>query len=119
MFSLETGLTPTFWIAFAFVCVSFVSSLIFQSLIWKSAKTLDEQFIHFPPITITYIYMIVQIPVGIVFALGSGAIPYKIAIIVNAVLLVVAWVTILAGLAGNDHITKVNGRQKDHHTELN
>lgn len=45
-------------------------------------------------------------------------IPFKVAIIVNATVLIIAWIAILSSLAGSDHIQKVNSRQKDHHTEL-
>lgn len=118
LFCLENGLTATFWITFAFVCAAFVSTMIFQLQIWKKADIPDEQFLHLPAIAVSYIYIIAQIPICIIFALGSGAIPYKVAILVNAVLLIIAWILALSALAGNDHIQNVNGRQKDHHTEL-
>lgn len=118
MFCLQKGLTATFWITLAFVCVAFISALVFQLIEWNGKNTADEQFLYLPAITVSFVYVVVQFPICIVFALGSEVIPYKVAILVNAVVLVSAWGAALSSLAGNDHIKKVNSRQKDHHTEL-
>lgn len=118
LFCIENGQTPTFWITLAFVCVAFISALAFQLMEWNKKNAIDEQFLKLPAITVSLIYIIVQIPICIIFALGSGAIPSKVAILVNAVVLVIAWIVALSGLAGNDHIQKINRRQKEHHKEL-
>lgn len=118
MFCLVKEESSTFWITFGFVCFSFVSTLIFHFVLWKDAKTLDKQFLYMTPIGISSIYMLIQIPVGVIFALGSSTIPYMVAILVNAVICIIAWILNLSSLVGNDHIEKVNSRQKDHHTEL-
>lgn len=118
LFCLEKGQTATFWITVAFVCIAFISVLIFQLQVWKKIGSPDERFLHLPAITISIIYITVQIPVCMIFALGSGVIPYKIAILVNAALLIIAWILALSALAGNDYIQNVNGRQKDNHIEL-
>ena len=118
MFCLERGQTATFWITLAFVCVAFVSSLAFKLIAWNKNDTTDDQFLKLPAITATFCYIIVQIPVCIIFAIGSGAVPPKVAALVTVVVLVIAWIIILSGLAGNDHIRKVTGRKRDHHKEL-
>lgn len=118
MFCLEQGLTPTFWVTFGFVIVAFLSTLIFQLSVWKSDNSLNEQFIHIPPMVLSSIYVLVQILLGIVFSLGSSFISVKIAILFNAIIFIVAWGVNILSLAGNDHIRKVNSRQKDHHIEL-
>ncbi|MDD6155328.1 MAG: hypothetical protein PUB39_07225 [Eubacteriales bacterium] len=118
LFTLQNGMTATFWITFGFVCLAFISSLIFQMKIWKISNSPDEQFIHWPPIIFSSVYMIAQIPIILIFGIGSSAISYKVTIIINAILLVLAWVAVLSSMAGNDHIRNVDSRQKDHHTEL-
>ena len=118
MFCLKKGLTPTFWITFAFVIVGFASAMIFQMLVWKNNDTLDNQYIHIPAMMVSSGYVLVQIPISVIFSLGSSSIPVKTAILVNATLFIVAWIINLMSVAGNDHIRRVNGRQKDHHTEL-
>lgn len=118
MFCLERGLTTTFWVTLGFVCVAFLSAFVFQILAWKTANTLDKQVLHFPGILLSNIYALIQLPICIIFSLGSNSIPFKASIIINAIILIVAWVLILASLVGNDHIERVNSRQKDHHVEL-
>ncbi len=118
MFCLERGLTTTFWVTLGFVCAAFLSALVFQILAWKTANTLDMQVLHFSRILLSNIYALIQLPICIIFSLGSDSIPFKASIIINAIILIVAWVLILASLVGNDHIERVNSRQKDHHVEL-
>lgn len=118
MFCLEHGMTSTFWITLGFVIVAFVSALLFQIAVWKNNDSLDSRFVHIPAMLVSSVYMIIQIPICIVFSLGSSRIPYKIAILVNAIILIVAWIINLMSVAGNDHIKKVNDRQKNHHIEL-
>lgn len=118
LFVLEHGMTPTFWITLAFVWVAFLSTLIFQIYLAKHSKTPDDGFLHIPAFTVSLAYEIAQIPIGVIFALGSAAIPAKIALLIQGVLLIAAWAAALLSLGGNEHIQKVNSRQKDHHTEL-
>ena len=118
LFVLEKGMTATFWITFAFVWVAFLSSLIFQLLLANNVRSPDEGFLHIPAHLVAMAYELVQLPLCVIFALGSAAIPTKAAILVHGILLIAAWAVALLSLAGNDHIKKVNSRQKDHHTEL-
>lgn len=118
MFCLKQGLTTTFWVTFGFVCVAFLSAAIFQMLTWKTTNTLDKQVLHISGMLLSNIYVLIQLPICIVFSLGSNRIPFKASIITNSIILIVAWVLILSSLIGNDHIEKVNNRQKDHHVKL-
>lgn len=118
MFCLEQGLTTTFWVTLGFACAAFLSTLIFQILAWKTANTIDKQVSHFLGILFSNIYALLQLPICIIFSLGSNSIPVKVSIITNVIILIVAWVLILASLVGNNHIERVNSRQKDHHVEL-
>ena len=118
MFCLERGLTTTFWVTLGFVCVAFLSALVFQMHVWKTSSKLDKQFLHFSGILLSNIYALIQLPICIIFSLGSDSIPFKASIIINAIILIVAWVLMLASLVGNNHIERVNSRRKDHHVEL-
>lgn len=116
LFVLERGMTPTFWITLAFVWAAFLSALVFQIYLTKQSQTPKDGFLHIPAFMVSLIYAIVQIPISIIFALGSAAIPAKAALLVQGVLLIAAWAVALLSLGGNDHIQKVNSRQKNHHT---
>ena len=118
MLCLKTEITPTFYITLVFVCVTFVSSLLFQIIIWKNSKSLDKQVLHLSVITISNIYVLLQIPIGIIFSIRATYISTKVTILVNAVLLIIIWILMFSSLVGNDHVEKVNNRQKNHHIEL-
>lgn len=118
LFVLQRGMTVTFWLTFAFIWISFISSLVFQLLIWKSAKSANRGLLYASPLIVSVVYEMMQIPLGIIFALCSGFISWKITLLVHTVILIVTWILILSGLFGNEHIERVNSRQKDHHKEL-
>lgn len=118
LFTLNRGMTATFWITFAFVLVAFFSTLFFQCVLSKGTKTPDEGFLLLPSALISGTYVTIQIPLCVVFALCSGVIPWKAALLIHAIILILALVLMLSGLAGNNHIRNVNSRQKTHHTEL-
>jgi hypothetical protein len=115
LFCLSRGLTPTLWITFGFIWLAFLSALIFQLLIWRQITTADEQALHLPALLVSYVYMMIQIPICVIFALGSNGIPWRVALLIQAILLILAWIAEIGSLAGIDHIRKVNGRQKDYH----
>lgn len=118
LFTLNQGMTAAFWISFIFVVAAFCSTLLFQCVLGKNAKTPDDRFLQLPSALISGIYEAVQIPLCVIFALCSGIIPWKATLLIHAIILILAWILILSSLGGNDHIRNVNGRQKNHHTEL-
>lgn len=118
LFTLSQSMTATVWITLAFVWLAFLSTLAFQFLAAKKSKTPDDALLHIPAFAVSIVYEVLQIPVCLIFALGAAAIPTKAAFLTQAILLIAAWTATLLALSGNDHIKKVNSRQKDHHIEL-
>lgn len=118
LFTLSQSMTATVWITLAFVWLAFLSTLAFQFLAAKKSKTPDDAFLHIPALAASIVYEVLQIPVCLIFALGATTIPAQAAFLTQAILLIVAWAAILLAPGGNDHIKKVNSRQKDHHIEL-
>ncbi|MDV4150284.1 hypothetical protein R0131_05510 [Clostridium sp. AL.422] len=118
LFCLTKEVNGTVIATAIFVEIAFVSSLVFQLLIWRRNKNIDEQFLNIPSMVVLLGYMVIQIPICIIFALASSIIPYKAAILINAILLIVAWLLVLGSISGNDHIQRVNKRQKDYHVKL-
>ena len=118
LFTITNTLTATFWISFAFIGIAYVAVLFLWLHTAKGAKSADEQFLKLPSLTASLIYLGIQIPLAIIFSLGTTVISYRIAILVHAVVLAAAWIIMIGGLTGNQHIEKVNSRQKNHHKEL-
>ncbi len=118
LFCLSREMTPTLWVTFGFVWFAFLSVLIFQLLVWKQIADSDTKVLHITALSVSYIYIVIQIPLCAVFAIGSGVIPWKAALLIHAVLMILAWLVIIGSLTGNDHVQKVDERQKNHHIEL-
>lgn len=118
MFCLERGLTATFWVTLSFVCIAFISSLLFQIIEWKRMGTLDKQVLRISGIIVSDVYVLVQVPTCGVFSYMSNTIPVKTTIIVNASMLILAWILIVASLIGVDHTERTNQRQRNNHTTL-
>ena len=118
LFLLAKETTTTFWITTSFIWFSFVSSLIFQLLIWQNGTNNEDNFLHISPLIISYLYIALQLPICIFFALGSTTINYSVSIIINTLVLVCSWSLILGGLAGNKQIREVNQKQKNHRKKL-
>ena len=115
---INKGFLATLWITLAFVCFAFVSTIVFQLCVWNKMKATKNHVLYIPAITVSSIYLILQIPVCIVFALCSESVFPQLCIMVNLILFVLNWALVIACLAGNDHIQRVNSRHKNHHIEL-
>lgn len=104
LFTLERGMTPAFWITMAFIWVAFLSALIFQVYLVKRSQIPDDGFLHLPAFVVSLVYEIAQFPISVIFALGSTTIPIKAALLIQGVLLIVAWAAALLSLGGNDYL---------------
>ena len=118
LFTIASTLTATLWITFTFIVIAYVAVLLLWVHTAKSAKSTDDPFMKLPSLTVSLGYLGIQIPLAIVFALGTTSISYRIAILVHAVVLTAAWILMISGMAGNQYIEKANSRQKNHHKEL-
>jgi len=106
----------TIWITLGFTVVAYVSQLIlFLSLLAKQ-QTPNEVFYKTPTMTISSLYMIVQMIICIVVPLANWGI--KTVLVVNFVVLILMWIVLCGLLAGKDHAKRIDSRQKDHHTVL-
>lgn len=118
LFALSKNINGTVIVTCIFDAIAFVGSLIFIWVLQKNASTADDKFIHLPALIVSCAYMIVQIPICIVLALLSSVMPFKVALLINVIIFIIAWIIMLCSVARNDHIRKANSRQKDHHVEL-
>lgn len=112
MFCVAASYTASFWCTIIFVLIAAVSSLYLQIQSWKPQNRPTERILHISLLSVAIGYMVIQIPVGVVISLASTEIPLRLAILINGVVLVIAWLIGIAALVGNDHIDKVNQRQK-------
>lgn len=110
-FVVPTAKTGTFWVAYAFSVVAFVS----QIGIWKIAlgkeDTLKSKFLGFPVVHIGVVYLIIQIIVFAVFMTVPN-LPVWTAIVVCALVLGISVICMISAEAGRDEIERVEARVK-------
>jgi len=108
-FVIPTLKTGTFWIAYIFTAVAFVT----QVAIWKKAfdreNTLKSKFLGLPVIHISIVYLIVQI---IAFALFTAMplLPSWSAVVACTVILGVSAVCMISADTGRDEIDRVEAK---------
>lgn len=106
----------TIWITLGFTVVAYVSQLIlFLSLLAKQQMP-DDVFYKTPTMTISSLYMIVQMIICIVVPLAS--LGTKAVLTVNFVVLILMWIVLCGLLTGRDHAKRIDSRQKNYHKKL-
>lgn len=107
--------TSQIWTVVIFDVVAFVSQLI---LWFSKTKNTKETFYKYPAMTVSTMYLIIQFIASTIVAIVNEAIPLKIVLIFNFILLIVMWVIIFSICMTKDKIESLDSRQKDHHTIL-
>ncbi len=109
VFVIPTEKTATFWIAYVFTAVAFVS----QIAIWKTAlekeDTLKSKFLGLPVVHIGIVYLIIQIAALAVFT-AVPTLPNWSAIVVCAIILGISAVCMIAGEAGRNEIERIEAK---------
>ena len=107
--------TGQIWTVVIFDVIAFVSQLC----LWISkSKDSTETFYKYPAMTMSTLYLVMQFVVSTIVAIANEAIPFKIVLIINFVLLVVMWIVLLSTSMAKDKIESLDSRQKDQHTIL-
>lgn len=118
LFCLSSAMNGTVIITAVLVSAAFIIATICERRVYRSTKSKDDQFLHIQPSVVLIGYMIIQLPICILFGIFSTSVSWKVAILVNIILLGLVLLLFLGSIAGNDHIRKVISRQKNHHTTL-
>lgn len=109
VFVIPTEKIATFWIAYVFTTVAFVS----QIAIWKKAlgkeNTLKSKFLGLPVVHIGIVYLIIQIIALAVFT-AVPTLPNWSAIVTCAVILSISAVCMIAGEAGRNEIERIEAK---------
>ena len=65
LFTLNQGMTVSFWITFTFILIAFCSTLFFQCGLVRGTQSPDDRFLQFPSALISGVYVAAQIPLDI------------------------------------------------------
>ena len=108
--------STSIWITLVFTVIAFASQLIMWLSMFKTKESPEGVFYKTPSMTISSIYLVIQVIICMVTALTN--IGTKGVLIVNFVVLILAWIILFMLSASSDHAKRIDSRQKDHHTEL-
>ena len=108
-------MSSSIYVTLVFDVIAFVSQLI----LWMTGfGNKAEVFYKYPSMTVSTGYLVVQFIFSLITAFAADAIPMKIVLIINIILLVVAWIVLCLTMSSVPHIQNVDSRQIDHHTKL-
>ena len=115
LFLLPSNITNVIYAVLIFDIIAFVSQLI----LWMTGFfNKAEVFYKYPSMTVSIGYLVVQFILSLGVSFTSNVIPLKIVLILNIILLVVAWIILCLTMSSASHIQKIDSRQIDHHTKL-
>lgn len=110
-FSVPTLKTTTFWIAYIFTVVAFAA----QVGIWKTTfgkeETLKSKFFGFPVISISIVYVIIQVVVFAVFII-MPTFPIWSVLVVCSIIAGVSAICIFSVEVGRDEIERVEAKMQ-------
>lgn len=105
-FAIPTVKTTTFWVAYVFTVIAFISQIAVWKFAFGGADTLKSKFLGIPLISVSSTYLIVQL---IAFAIFM-VLPLKaswIAIIVCALILGISAISLIGTETGREEINRV------------
>ena len=105
-FAVPTAKTSTFWIAYVFAAVAFVSQIAIWKFAFKGADTLKSKFLGIPLISVGITYLIIQLIAFAIFMAFSIA-PTWIAIVVCALILGISAICLIGTETGREEINRV------------
>ena len=105
-FAVPTAKTSTFWIAYVFAAVAFVSQIAIWKFAFKGADTLKSKFLGIPLISVGITYLIIQLITFTIFMAFPIA-PSWIAIVVCALILGISAISLIGTETGREEINRV------------
>jgi hypothetical protein len=101
-----------------FTLIAYASTLgLWISLLKKMAISSDA-FYYSSSITVSILYLIIQLLVCVLQGLLVDVISLKTTVILNVLLMTIMWFLILSTIILKNHSKQVDSRQKNHHIEL-
>lgn len=101
-----------------FDAIAFVSQLVLWLTIFNKPIGAKGIFNRYPTMLISLIYLAIEFIVCVIVAVAGTSIPFKTTLIINFIIMVIAWIVILMMILSKDYVERIDSRQKDHHVEL-
>lgn len=106
------------FIALVFDVVAFISQLFLWRALLKKVEAAEDTFFNAPVMTVSLIYLLIQFLLTVIKGIAIDAISAKTTLIINCIVLSIAWIIIILLLETKNHAQRVDSRQKDHHVDL-
>lgn len=111
---LSESYSDVTWVTFSFTIIAFAS----QYILWLNLPKSNDRYYDYPIMTITSLYLVTQFILCIVFGLMGDNASIRITILINVLLVLVAWAFIILILIAMKNAQRVEQRQKNNHREL-
>lgn len=105
-FAIPTEKTATFWIAYAFSVIAFVSQIGIWKFAFKGADTLKSKFLGIPLISVGTRYLVVQVVAFAAF-MAFPLLPTWIPVVVCSVILGISAICLIGTETGREEINHV------------
>ena len=115
---IPSSYSQSIWVTLVFDVIAFVSQLILLLTIFNRPVGAKGVFNRYPTMLVSSLYLIVEFIICIVMAVMGSSIPFKMSLIINFIVMVIAWIILLMMILSKDHVERIDSRQKDHHVEL-
>lgn len=105
-FVIPTAKTETFWIAYVFTAVAFLSQIAIWKLAFNGANTLKSKFLGIPLVSVGSTYLFVQLIAFAVF-MACPLIPGWVAVVVGTLILGISAICLIGTEASRDEIGRI------------
>lgn len=106
------------WVTLVFDVVAFISQLFLWHIIFQKPVGTEGVFNRYPIMVTSSVYLVIQMAICVTVTIPTIFISFKQSLIVNFVIMIIAWVILLFLVLSKYHVEKLKARQKDHHIEL-
>ena len=118
LFIVPNHISSGIYLTLVFDIVAFISCLVLWIVIFRGDKTPKQAFYVSPTITVSIIYLLIQLVICIAEGLLVDKISLRGSLILNFITMAIMWFLILSTIIAKNHAQRVDSRQKDHHVEL-
>lgn len=105
-FVIPTAKTATFWIAYVFTAVAFLSPIAIWKFAFNGTNTLKSKFLGIPLISVGSTYLLIQLIAFAVF-MACPLIPGWVAVVVGTLILGISAICLIGTEVGRDEIGRI------------
>lgn len=118
LFFIPEQITSVTFVFLVFDCFGFVALLIFWIRLMRGEQNAKDVFGHFPAVVVSCVYLLILFVLSILCGLSPSLFSVKSSVLINIIIMVIAWIVLVALLGAKGHIQRVDSRQRDHRIEL-